>query len=270
MVDIHTHVLPGVDDGATSAEEAEAMLAMAAADGTAAMVATPHSDLRYAFDGELCRTLVEDFRRRAPSGLRLCAGCEVHLTPENIERVIGNPAGYTLGGGDCILLELPVHLTAAVAEPAIEALMDRGLRVVIAHPERIPYVQQNPAFAARLVEAGCFLQLTAGSIQGSFGCAAEAAALNLLNRRFVHFVASDGHGSTRRRPLLSAAFAKVASTFGGSVADLLFKQNPEAALSCGAIRHMPLPSGWLSTLLARSFHVNRKQQDSSQMSTLRR
>jgi protein-tyrosine phosphatase len=265
MIDVHSHILPAVDDGPANSAEAREMLALAAADGTRVLVATPHADFRYRFDPDLCRALLDDLRRDAPSGLRLCLGCEVHLTPENIDAVVGTPSAWSLNGRDCILLELPLNVLPPMVEPAVERLMDQGLRVIIAHPERNPYIQQQPAFAARLVEAGCFLQLTAGSLTDSFGVAAQTAATWLLARRLVHFVASDGHGVERRRPLLSAARAKVARLYGEHAADVLFRDNPDAALNGAAIRHMPVRAGWLSGLFGRSSNAIGKQQVTPQL-----
>lgn len=128
MIDLHSHVLPGVDDGASNVQEARAMLEMAAADGTRVLVATPHADLRYDFDAALCRSLLERLTALAPTGLRLLSGCEVHLTPENTERVLHAPAAYSLGGSGWILLELPLAVVPRMVQPAIERLMDSGLR----------------------------------------------------------------------------------------------------------------------------------------------
>jgi protein-tyrosine phosphatase len=266
MIDLHSHVLPGVDDGAANLEESRAMLMMAAESGTRVLVATPHADLRFTFDPVLCRTLITELAAIAPAGLRLCLGCELHLTPENIECVLDTPALYALNGGDCILLELPLDLVPPMVQPAVEALVNRGLRVLVAHPERNPFVQQHPDFAASLVDSGCWLQLTAGSLTRSFGMAAESAAEWLLHKRLAHCVASDAHGAKRRRPVLALAFEKVARRYGSVAAEVLFRANPDAILRGGTIRSMPLRQTWISSLFARSLHANGTHPANAQMS----
>ena len=258
MIDIHTHVLPGVDDGPEGADVSEQMLRMAAEDGTTAIVATPHADLKYSFDPERCRELIEDLRKRESSP-QLYGGCELHLTPENIEKVTCDPKRFTLNGGDCVLLELPNAVLPEMVEPVLSVLFGSGLRVIIAHPERNPSIQRRIQFAEELVQAGCYLQLTAQSIQGGFGTAAESASAHILSRRLAHFVASDAHSATARRPLLSASYSKVSSRYGEAAARTLFRDNPSAALSGAPIRRVPAPGNWFSSLLPwRSNHVGQE------------
>lgn len=261
MTDLHSHILPGVDDGAQTTEESLQMLDLAAEGGTRAIVATPHSDLRYRFDPERCRDLIELLREQRPAGPRLYLGCEVHLTPENIAKVLARPALYTLKGGDCLLLELPERIMPAMAAPAIGALLDAGLRVIIAHPERNSYIQHQRSYADWLVERGCFLQITGQSLNGGFGPAASSTAVHLLRRRLAHFIASDTHGATRRRPGLSRVFHTISKMHGERAARALFLENPEAALTGSPICRMPAAEGFFAFLFSRTSHTNgfRKQ-----------
>jgi len=259
MIDIHSHILPAVDDGAQTPDESNAMLVLAAEAGTEAMVATPHADLRFRFRPEHCRDLLQRLRDRHPSGPSLYLGCELHLTPENISRAIEMRGAYALNGGDCVLLELPDRIMPNLAAPAIGALIDAGLRVIVAHPERNLYIQHRLSYSDRLTELGCYLQLTARSLSGGFGPAAISAVNYILRRRLAHFIASDAHGATCRRPVLDAAFESVSKTYGEPVARLLFKENPGAALSGSPIRPMPSASGWLTSLFSRTSHDPRKQ-----------
>lgn len=253
MIDIHTHVLPGVDDGAPDLLQAEAMLAMAAESGTDVMIATPHWDLRYQFDAERCADLVEQLRARMKSKLRLMLGCEVHLTPEHLFAVLRHPSLYSLGGSDCVLVEFPNTATVTV-KPALEALLSAGLRPIVAHPERYCYIQSHRDFATDLVEMGCYLQLTAQSILGNFGRAAEQITRHLLRLRLAHFVASDGHGPVNRRPLLAECFTEVAKDYGQSSAELLFIENPKAILERKPINTMPAQSrSWMQKIVSGSW-----------------
>lgn len=262
MIDIHTHVLPGIDDGAESLATSQEMLRMAQGDGIAGIVATPHANHQYEFDFERCRELVEEIRRCCPDGPRLYPGCEVHLTPENVDRVMAHPRRYTLNGGDCLLLELPEEFRLQVIEPVLDALFGLGLRIIIAHPERNISIQHRRSIVDRLVERGCCMQITAQSINGGFGETAEAASGYMLTRRLAHFVASDAHGAVSRRPLLSAVFRKMRSRFGNAAANTLFVENPGAALSGAAIRQMPAPGNWFSSIL--SWRPNGSEQHAHQ------
>ena len=259
MIDIHSHILPGVDDGAQTPDESSAMLALAAGAGTRAMVATPHADLRYRFRPEHCRDLLQRLRGRHPDGPSLYLGCELHLTTENISRAIEAPGSYALNGCDCVLLELPDRIMPDLAAPAIGALIDSGLRVIVAHPERNLYIQHRLSYSDRLMELGCYLQLTARSLSGGFGPAAVSAGNYILRRRLAHFIASDAHGATYRRPALDAAFDTIAKSYGDSAARLLFTENPAAAIGGAPIRPMPPASGWLTSLFSRTSHDPRKQ-----------
>jgi protein-tyrosine phosphatase len=252
MIDVHTHILPEVDDGAGSLEESQAMIALAAEDGITDMVATPHCDFRYNFDPQRCGEQLELVRNACPTPLRLYLGCEMHLSVENIERLVAKPDHYTLNSGDCLLLELPDRFTAVGIEAGLSAFRRKGLRTVIAHPERNPHLQRNPAVAERLAELGCYFQVTAQSLSGSFGPAAKKSAAAMLKKRLVHFVASDCHGVDRRRPQLKKAYEEIVHEFGESTAELLFVQNPNRALQSQAINTMrPEKAG---SAMGRLFH----------------
>lgn len=232
MTDIHSHVLPGIDDGAPDLATSLEMMEIAARDGIVAMVATPHADHRYSFDARRS----SDERRRlvesaGPSAVRLHLGCELHVTPENLEAAVSDPRSYTLNGHDCLLTELPDPAPKSATEAALRLLLDSGLRPVIAHPERNSFFHQNRGFARGVIDMGAAIQLTAGSITGSFGVQAQRCAFELLKAGLVHMVASDAHGSKHRLPLLSAARGEVARRYGRECAELLFVTNPAAVVA---------------------------------------
>ena len=253
MIDLHCHIIPGVDDGPASLEETQAMLAMAAADGIEAISATPHCDLRYPYDPERCRAELARIQRSCPGVPRLHLGCELHLTPENIDRVLKTPVDFTLNGGDCLLVELPDRITPAALDAAFSAFQDSGLRTVIAHPERNLYLQKNPRHVRALVESGCYFQITAQSLAGAFGAPAERFARAFLKERLVHFIATDSHGPERRRPLLSRAFTETERRWGQATAKLLCVANPRAALESGPIQHMGAGSKLFFSLFRTSY-----------------
>jgi protein-tyrosine phosphatase len=253
MIDIHTHVLPGVDDGPLSMEATAAMLSMAAKDGITDLVATPHADMRYRFDPDHCRNELSRVRAACPDSPRLSLGCELHLTPENLDAALRKPSRFTLNGGNYLLVELPDAIVPQGVESALRMLLESGLFPIIAHPERNAYIQKHLQYASRLVEFGCYLQITAQSLNGSFGASADRIADQLLKDRLVHFVASDAHGFERRRPLLGAPYADVVHRCGKATAHALFHENPRAALASEQILPPQTPKkSFLASLLPRN------------------
>jgi protein-tyrosine phosphatase len=230
LVDIHCHFLPGVDDGPVDFGVTLEMLAIAREDGIASMVATPHADTRYTFDAERCRDELDRIRAEHLHGPTTYAGCELRLTPENLDAVLRDPVPFAINGKDCVLLELPNPAVAQPVRSSVQLLVGRGIRPIVAHPERNYLFQRDASFAAEIVGLGAYIQVTGGSLLGSFGIDAQRTCRALLKRRLVHAVASDCHGAEHRRPILSAAYAEVARLHGRSAAELLFVTNPRACI----------------------------------------
>ena len=238
MIDIHTHVLPEMDDGAPDLATTAAMLDMALEDGITDIVATPHASLQFAYDPARRSLNLQRARDARPGGPKLYPGCEVHLTPENVEALIRKPDAFTINGLSCVLLELPEPAVAMPVECAAQILLGRGVRPIIAHPERNRGLQRDAKFVERLIQLGCHFQITGQSITGSFGPEAQKCARAFLAEGLVHFVASDAHGIEHRRPLLSAAYHDVSRHYGEAQARLLFEENPRALLEGGRIRRL--------------------------------
>ncbi len=236
MIDIHCHILPAMDDGAPDFEATRGMLSIAGEDGITAMVATPHSDLRYRYDPERCAHDRARIALECPGAPTVYAGCELHLTPENLEAVLLRPQLFTINGRNCLLLELPNPVIPTVVESAVQILTDAGICPVIAHPERNYLFHRNLRCAEGLNQLGAFFQVTAQSITGSFGPDAQRTSISLLKRNLVHVIATDAHGIEHRRPLLSPARAEVARQFGDATADLLFVENPRACITGQPLR----------------------------------
>lgn len=226
MIDLHCHLLYGVDDGPSNLEQSLEMLEIAADDGIRAIVATPHADLRYRFNRARCIGIVEELRTQSTSGVDIKLGCELHLTPENISSAVADPAAWTIASAGYVLLELPDSVSLPMITPAVDTLVSSGLHVLIAHPERNLFLQKNPGAVEHIVQSGCYLQITAQAILGSFGATAERAAGQMLAAKLAHVVSTDAHGPDRRRPILSAAYSRVAREYGRPAADLLFNENP--------------------------------------------
>jgi protein-tyrosine phosphatase len=229
FVDIHCHLLPGVDDGAKDVEDSLAMARLAAADGTATIIATPHQLGNFGHNvGDDIRARVNDLRqllRNADVPLQVLPGADVRIEPGMVEAVIRGDV-LTLGDhGRHVLLELPHELYLPL-EPVLEELRRRKIVGVLSHPERNRGILRQPSVLAQLVDAGCLMQITAGSLCGSFGTSSQQLCEMMFRDGLVHFVASDGHGPRSRRPLLRGAFERIAELTDEMTASALCSVNP--------------------------------------------
>ena len=235
MIDLHCHILPGVDDGAASEEESCMMAQMAADNGVTAIVATPHcnipgwednymsNDLRDRFLG-MARLLKE---QKIP--IRLYTGAEVFVTPE-VPRLIREKKFLTLAGSRYLLVEFAFDESIVFAERMLDAIQREGLIPVVAHPERYYFVQEDPGCLHRWTRKGVVLQLNKGSLLGAFGRHARRVACWCLEEGCVHLIGSDAHSPYRRTPRLSDAWDFVSGYTIPEIADFLLKENPERIL----------------------------------------
>ncbi|MGQ9574452.1 MAG: tyrosine-protein phosphatase [Thermoguttaceae bacterium] len=229
FVDIHCHLLAGLDDGPADWQEAVAMAQVAAADGTAIVVATPHQLGSYAANTPgLIRKQTARLQRlldRRGIPLRVLPGADVRVEPDLAARVREGRVLTLADQGRHLLLELP-HEVYFPLEGLVEELKAAGLVAILSHPERNAAILRRPAVLCPLVEAGCLIQLTAGSLTGSFGPDVQRLAESLLRQKLVHLVAADGHGARTRPPVMRAAFQRVVRLAGLPTAMALFCDNP--------------------------------------------
>jgi len=240
MIDLHCHILPGVDDGAQSLEEAAAMCRLAARDGCEAMVATPHQRRGewWNSDREGLSTLAGDLQDAVGPGFRVYLGGEVHVDSALLAEVEKLPAGgvLPLAGSHYLLLELDSQGTATEAIHLVHELAVAGWYPILAHPEFIPWLATDPELVERLVALGATTQVTAMSVTGDFGRRPQNDVFSLLDAGLVHFVASDSHGVRRRPPGLKRACDLIAARWGRDVAWRLVDDNPRAVVT-----NRPLP-----------------------------
>jgi protein-tyrosine phosphatase len=239
MIDIHCHILPGVDDGARDLREAAAMCRMAAADGCEAMVATPHQRRGewWNDDRERLAALARDLQEVIGPGFKVFLGGEVHVDAHLLAEVERLPDGggiLSLAGSRWLLLEFGSSGTGAEASHLVHELVVAGWRPILAHPEFIPWLE--PDLVARLVSLGAATQVTAMSVTGDFGRRPQQDSLALIQAGLAHFVASDSHGTARRPPGLARAYRTLAGRWGEDLARRLAVDNPRAV-----IEDRPLP-----------------------------
>ena len=232
VIDVHCHVLPGLDDGAADAEAALALARMAAADGTRRMLATPHH-LNGLFSNPPAqiRIAVQDFQSRLDAEkirLKIHAGAEVHLVPDLVAHLERDEV-MTLGDHrKYLMIEFPPFMMPPNTKQILFEIRRLGLGVVLAHPERIEPFSVKPELLDELIDAGALVQLTAGSILGQFGKPVRKLSERLLDERRVHFIASDAHNTDGRTPVLSVARKAVVRHIGENGAQILFETNPLA------------------------------------------
>ena len=199
MIDLHCHILPGVDDGSPDAEISLSMARHAAESGVTAIAVTPHCNLpgfRRNYRGPDYRRQLNDLRELLTQEnipLRLYSGAEVFADPSNIRTLIEQHELITLGGSRYLLVEFDFGLPGSVLLRTLEAIAQRGLVPVVAHPERYDAVQRDPGLAAWCFSRGMLLQLNKGSLLGLLGSRAEDTALHLLSHGLAHLIASDAH-----------------------------------------------------------------------------
>ncbi len=230
MVDIHSHILPGIDDGSKDMDQSVAMVEMARQAGTSVLVASPHADTQFKYDPGTIDRLLDELRVRSGPGVQLLRGCDFHLTYDNVEDAIANPSRYTIAGRSYLLMELSdLHIFPSTAEQW-SRLERAGMRIILTHPERNSLLRQRFELIEEWVAGGRYMQLTAGSLLGRFGPAAQAFSFRLLDRGLAHFVASDAHDLRARPPRLDEAFSLLSHRYSPELATRLCVENPQAAV----------------------------------------
>jgi protein-tyrosine phosphatase len=230
MIDIHTHILPGVDDGSKSLDESLKMVEIAAQSGTTDIVASPHANSDFPFRPNLIEEKLAELRGQIGNRIRIHSGCDFHLSYDNIQDALGNPAKYTINNKCYLLVEFSDLLIVHRATAIFESFLNAGMTPIITHPERNGLLQKRLQDLQTWVKSGCMIQVTAQSFLGAFGRPAKQFAHNLLKKHLIHFVASDAHDSQRRPPQLDESYAYVCRNEGKEVADRLFKEYPQRAI----------------------------------------
>jgi protein-tyrosine phosphatase len=241
LIDIHSHILPEVDDGSKSWEISQEMCRMAAADGIEHVVATPHANERYAYDRERLREILDRLRTLVGPKPQLSLGCDFHLSYENVQDTLLHPEKYTIDNSHYLLVELSNYSIPAHVEDSFTQLGSKGITPVITHPERNPILQQGPQRVLNWVELGCVVQVTASAVTGAWGSRVLRVAEWLLEREAVHVLATDAHDTKHRVPNLSAARREVEELYGAEVARALVEDNPRAIISGQPLPYFPDP-----------------------------
>jgi protein-tyrosine phosphatase len=233
-VDVHCHCLPGLDDGPQTYQEAKQLCAALAVDGITTVIATPHQLGPY--DGsnratEIRESCAELNRRLREDGIAInvVPGAEVRVDDQLLSNLDNDQVLTLTNGNKYILLELPneiiFDLTSLICD-----LSDRGVTVVVAHPERYRELTRRPKLLSSWIDSGAILQLTAASLVGGFGPVAQRMGWDLIESNLASLVATDAHDCLKRPPVMSRAIDAIAHRLGHPVARRLCVENPQAIL----------------------------------------
>lgn len=240
MVDIHCHFLPGLDDGPDKLSDSLEMMESAVADGITHVVATPHSNSTFSFDFAKVRKVRDELQSRIGDRLILATGCDFHLSPENLDLLRMDAAPFCINQNGYLLLEFSEFSIPSSVEKTMHEMQLMSVRPVITHPERNGIIHTHPERLRAWVRLGCFVQVTAGSVIGTFGARPQEDALRWIEEGLVHFVASDAHNTGRRPLKLLPAYEVVSKRFGEGKARALFVENPLAAFQGRDLPHVPV------------------------------
>jgi protein-tyrosine phosphatase len=235
MIDLHCHILPGIDDGAVSLSESIEMCRIALNDGISKVVCSPHY-VAGKYNNDRCR-IMEEVKRLQSSlddegiPLTLCPGCEIRLDLNLVERIRAGELLTINDSGRYIILELPDEALPQNIEEIISSLIFAGIVPIIAHPERNYTIQSDPEIIYRLVGLGALTQLTSASLTGLFGRKIEKFSVFLLEHKLTHMLITDAHSSRRRRPLLSEGLKRLKEIVGEEAAMEMVEAIPEKILN---------------------------------------
>lgn len=182
MIDIHHHLIYGVDDGAQDLEMSLAMAREAASEGVTQIVCTPHKSDSFPFQAAVVEERLAELRGLLNGVIELSLGCDFHLSADNIFEAIANPLRYSINGKGYLLIEFANTAVPAQFSDALFRLQSAGYTLIVTHPERYLSVHRNPAVVAEWIRSGCLIQVTASALYGRFGPMPEAIANEFLDR----------------------------------------------------------------------------------------
>lgn len=248
MIDIHCHILPGVDDGPKSLEDALMMIDMAYKDGVKCVIATPHLNHPLEFNPEsgikesydLLRTEIK--KRYDDFGIVL--GSELYIDRMYHKILSEKPYAFTIAGTNYVLMEFQPNVKHDEIVEVVHEFIIKGYRPIIAHIEMYKCLNGHIDRVRSIRNEGAYIQVTGSSVIGKMGKDTTQFLRKIIKSGLVDFVASDGHGHERRRPLLREAYKAVEALTSGKEAKRIFDENPRLLISG---KHIPQPTYTIKT-----------------------
>lgn len=253
MIDIHHHLLFGLDDGSKDIETSIAMVEVAADDGITHIVCTPHANSRYRFDPAVNQQKLEQLKESIDCQIELGLGCDFHLSFENIDDALKNPQKYTINQKNYLLVEFADLSIPQQITQVFHQFLIAGIQPIITHPERNPTIQRTPERLDEWVNMGCLVQVTASSLTGRFGRLAKSFSENLIEQNKIHFLATDAHNLDSRPPRMKEVFEQVSKQYGTATAERLCINNPRAAYFGEPMPPQPITHENLSVQKSKGF-----------------
>lgn len=234
MIDIHSHLIPNVDDGSKSPEETFELIKEAEKAGITDIVLTPHYIANSYEQDPRTLILIKDKLKQILDkeniNVNLHIGMEVYIV-DNLIELIKQGRLLTLAGSKYLLMELPLNTNVQYLDMVIFKLIENNIVPIIAHPERYKFVQEKPDNVKKLIDSGCLIQSNIGSILGIYGKHAKKTIIYLLKNSLVHFLATDAHRENTIYPMLKKAIKKIERIIGKEKIEELTKTNAQKILN---------------------------------------
>lgn len=260
MIDLHCHILPGMDDGAADLAAALEMARAFVADGVSVVACTPHIlPGVYHNTGASIRAAVVGLQMALDQNgiaLRLVPGADNHITPDCVAK-LSTDQMLPLAGSRYVLIEPPHHVKPQRIEAAFFDLQVAGYVPILTHPERLRWIESHYSLICNLADAGVWMQVTAGSLAGAFGSRARYWAERMLDEGYVHILATDAHDPSRRRPDLARGYELAARRLGDEEAWHLVSTRPRGVLENVPPSDLPLP------IRSSSMRISHVEDDSA-------
>ncbi|MGO9484235.1 MAG: tyrosine-protein phosphatase [Rhodomicrobium sp.] len=273
MFDLHSHLLPGIDDGAPDLETSLAMARAYADQGVECVACTPHIlPGLYNNTGPQIRQAIDALQMRLDDAgipLRLTSGADNHIVPTFVE---GLKSGHllTLGGSNYVLVEPPHHVAPARLEDLFFDILLGGYFPILTHPERLSWIENKYDVMERLAKRGVWMQITSGSLSGAFGKRPRYWAERMLDEGLVHIIATDAHNMRRRRPDLLEGRMRAEKLAGAAEAGHLVLTRPQGVLLNKLPNSMPLPHVKLANENLRAAEASNPKRPGGIVQRLRR